>query len=55
MTVAARAAWRVQAEALIEWAIAVLDEVDGDADLEDGRDFDPYLEGRGRFVAGSPH
>ncbi len=30
---------------LIERAITLLDEIDGDVDLEDGGDYEPYLAG----------
>ncbi len=35
--------WRFYAESLIEQAITILDAIDGDADLEDGRDGEPSL------------
>jgi hypothetical protein len=35
--------WRFYAEALIQQAIDVLDEIDGDSDLEDGGDAEPSL------------
>jgi hypothetical protein len=35
--------WRFYAESLIEQAIAILDILDGDADLEDGGDGEPSL------------
>lgn len=45
MTPEAVAKWRFYAENLIERAITLLDEIDGDVDLEDGADFEPYLAG----------
>ncbi len=38
-----RRRWRFYAESLIEQAINILDALDGDADLEDGRDGEPSL------------
>ncbi len=35
--------WRFYAESLIEQAIAILDAIDGDADLEDGGEGEPSL------------
>ena len=45
MTPQAIAKWRFYAESLIERAITILDEIDGDVDLEDGGDYEPYLAG----------
>ena len=41
MTPAAVAKWRAHAEDLIAQAVAFLDELDGDPDLEDGADLEP--------------
>jgi hypothetical protein len=35
--------WRFYAESLIEQAIEILDAIDGDADLEDGGEGEPFL------------
>ncbi len=43
MTRAEYRRWRFYAEALIEQAIQILNEIDGDADLEDGGDVEPSL------------
>ncbi len=43
MTPAQYRRWRFYAESLIEQAINILDALDGDADLEDGRDGEPSL------------
>jgi hypothetical protein len=43
MTPAQHRKWRFYAEALIQEAINILDEIDGDADLEDGGDGEPSL------------
>lgn len=43
MTPAQYRRWRFYAEGLIEQAIGLLDEIDGDADLEDGGDGEPSL------------
>ena len=45
MTPEAIAKWRFCAESLIERAITILEEIDGDVDLEDGGDHEPYLAG----------
>jgi hypothetical protein len=47
MTPAAVAKWRAYAEDLIAQAITLLDELDGDPDLEEGGDLEPYLAGAG--------
>jgi len=43
MTPAQYRHWRFYAESLIEQAITILDALDGDADLEDGGDWEPSL------------
>lgn len=43
MTPAQVRKWRFYAESLIQQAIDILDEIDGDADLEDGGDGEPSL------------
>jgi hypothetical protein len=45
MTPAAMAKWQAYAEDLIAQAIALLDEVDGDPDLEENSDLEPNLAG----------
>ncbi len=54
MTPAAIAKWRAYAEALIEQAIALLDELDGDPDLEEGGDLEPDLAGSGSDLEEDP-
>ncbi|EIM26684.1 hypothetical protein [Microvirga lotononidis] len=41
MTRAQYQKWRFYAESLIQQAIDILDALDGDADLEDGGEFEP--------------
>lgn len=43
MTPAEVRRWRFYAESLIQQAIDILDEIDGDADLEDSGDNEPSL------------
>jgi hypothetical protein len=43
MTPAQYRKWRFYAESLIQQAIDILDQLDGDADLEDGWDLEPSL------------
>jgi hypothetical protein len=43
MTRAQYQKWRFYAESLIQQAIDILDQLDGDVDLEDGRDLAPSL------------
>lgn len=43
MTPAEVRKWRFYAESLIQRAIDILDEIDGEADLEDSGDYEPSL------------